>query len=166
LANLPDDAARKELELNLRISLGNALLATKGLSAPEPGEAFARARQLCEQLNQPPQLGEVIKWQFSFRLVRGDLEQAERHAEEIRHLGNASNEAMWKLTGSRLSGIVYCFLGKFILARAHSEDALSLADLSLRAVAAATPEDPHASNLLYLSRALLCLGYIDQAFVA
>jgi predicted ATPase len=66
LANLPDDAARKELELNLRISLGNALLATNGLSAPEPGEAFARARQLCEQLNQPPQLGEVIKWQFRF----------------------------------------------------------------------------------------------------
>ena len=90
------DAARQEQELDLQITLGHALIATKGYAAPEPGEAFARARQLCEQLNRPQQLGRVLVGQLVFRLVRGELEQAEHHAEEMRHLGESRNDAMWK----------------------------------------------------------------------
>ena len=48
LSSIPDGAARQEQELDLQITLGHALMAAKGLAAPEPGEAFARARQLCE----------------------------------------------------------------------------------------------------------------------
>ena len=163
LASVPDEVAHRQQELNLQISLGNALLATKGYAAPEAGEAFARARQLCDQLIQSPQLGVVMVGQLTFRMVRGDLEQAERHAKELRQLWETRNDEMWKLVGLRLSGAVYCFLGKFIDARANCENALSLADSKLRAMAGAAPEDPHVSNLLYLSRALLCLGYLDQA---
>jgi predicted ATPase len=57
LSGLPDGAVRQELELNLQIELGHALVTTMGYSAQEPGEVFARARDLCEKLNQPPQLG-------------------------------------------------------------------------------------------------------------
>ena len=47
LTRVVNCTARQEHELNLQITLGNALIATKGYSAPEPGEAYARARQLC-----------------------------------------------------------------------------------------------------------------------
>jgi predicted ATPase len=43
VSGVPDGAARQEQELNLLITLGQALMATKGYSAPEPGEAFAHA---------------------------------------------------------------------------------------------------------------------------
>jgi predicted ATPase len=69
---------------------------------------------------------------------------------------------MWQCLGSRVSGVIACVLGKFTEARVHSEKAVSSWDPSYRSAAAA-PADPHVSALLYLSRTLLCLGYIDQA---
>jgi tetratricopeptide (TPR) repeat protein len=163
LSGMPDAAARQEQELDLQIALGNALVATKGYAATEPGELFARARQLCEQLNKPPQLLPVLFGQFFFRLVRGDLEQAEHHAEEMRQLAETRNDDIWKRGGFQASGNICCFLGKFIDARVFNENALSLWDSKLRATAAATPEDPRVSTLLYLFRTLMCLGYLDQA---
>ena len=56
LSGMPDDVARQEQELDLQIKLGHALSAAKGYAAPKVGEAFARARRLCEQLNRPPKL--------------------------------------------------------------------------------------------------------------
>jgi class 3 adenylate cyclase/tetratricopeptide (TPR) repeat protein len=162
LSGVPEGAARQEHELNLQITIGQALLATKGYSAPEPGDAFARARYLCEQLNWPPQFGSVLRGEFVFRLVRGELAQAEHHADEIRQLGETRNDVMWKCFGSMFSGNICCWLGKFGDARAHYEKALSLWNPAYAAYAA-TPEDPYIGSLCHISRALLCLGYVDQA---
>jgi predicted ATPase len=161
LFGVPDSAARQEQELDLQISLGHALLTTEGYSGPEPGEAFARARQLCEQLNRPPKL-RVLTGQFTFRLVRGELAQAEHHAGEIRHLGEARNDVIWERAGSRLSGLVCCYLGKFTDARAYLENWLSSWDQTHRA-SVSSAEDPYVLGLIYLSRTLLYLGYVDQA---
>jgi hypothetical protein len=56
VTNLPDDLTRVQLELDLQISLGKAMIGTKGYQALETGEAFNRAYSLCEQLDKPPQL--------------------------------------------------------------------------------------------------------------
>jgi class 3 adenylate cyclase/predicted ATPase len=162
LSDLPDGAVRWEQELDLQIALGHALMATKGMAAPEPGEAYARARELCEQLNRPWQLGPVLVGQWVFRLGRGELEQAEHHAEEMRDLGKARNDAMWIFYGSEVSGVTCSLLGKFIDARAYLENALSLWDPMYRAFAP-EPEDPYVTILTHLAQPLLCLGYIDQA---
>jgi class 3 adenylate cyclase len=76
LLSMPDGASRQEQELDLQMALGHALLATEGYAAPQAGQAFARARQLCEELHRPPKL-RVLAGQFSFRLVRAELLQAE-----------------------------------------------------------------------------------------
>jgi predicted ATPase len=162
LSNVPDGHARQEQELNLQIALGQGLFATKGYSALEAGETYARARQLCEQLNRPQQLGPILLGQFVFRIVRGELAHAEHCAEEMRHLGETQNDVMWKCFGSMYSGIICFWLGKFIDARAYSEKALSLWDPMYRALAMAT-QDPYVHILLNLSRTLHCLGYVDQA---
>jgi hypothetical protein len=94
-AGLPDGAKRQEHELHLQIGLGQALVATRGHGAPEPGEALARARQLCEKLERASQLGPILTGQWLFCLVRGELEEAENHAEELRHLGKALNDLRW-----------------------------------------------------------------------
>jgi class 3 adenylate cyclase/predicted ATPase len=161
LASMLDDTARREQELNLQITLGNVLVATKGYAAPEPGEAFARARQLCEQLNRSPKLG-VLVGLFTFRLVRGELEQAEYHAKEIRQLGGALGDVRWKYVGATCSGVICSWLGKFTDARSYLENSISAWDPAFRALAS-SPEDNYVNMLLHLSRALLCLGYLDQA---
>jgi predicted ATPase len=162
LSSIPDGTARQEQELDLQIALGHALMAAKGLAAPEPGEAFARARQLCEKLDQPPQLLPILIGQCVYRAVRGELEQAEGHAQEWRHLGEARSDVTWKCFGSFVSGVTCFYLGKFIDGRVHLENGLSHWDPTFRA-SWATPEDAYVMALIFLSKTLLCLGYVDQA---
>ena len=163
LSGATDGDARQEHEFDLQIALGHALIATKGFAAQEPGETYARARQLCEQLGTgPAQLGQVLVGQFVFRLVRGELDKAEHHAEEIRRLGEARDDVMWKCFGSERRGTACIWLGKFIDARAYFENYLSLWDPMYR-VFWVSPEDLYVASLLDLSRTLLCLGYLDQA---
>ena len=74
-------------ELDLQISLGKAMIATKGYHAPETGEAFNRAHRLCEQLDKPPQLVSVLYGQWVHVCAAGDLALARSRAEELLTLG-------------------------------------------------------------------------------
>jgi hypothetical protein len=80
----------------------------------------------------------------------------------MRHLGEARNDAMWKCFGLNRSGTACAYLGKLIDARFYFEKYLSLWDPKYRALWPA-PEDLYVASLGELSRALLCLGYVDQA---
>ena len=184
LSSIPEAAARQEQELDLQIMLGHALMAAKGLAAPEPGEAFARARQLCELLTgektakpviatvmqlarkigktRSQQLGTVLTGQWILSVVRGDLAQAQRQAKEVHHLGVAQGDVMWQYFGSSLSGNTHHLIGNLVDARAHLENALSLWDPTFRRFYA-LPDDSYVQNLIFLSRTLLYLGYVDQA---
>jgi hypothetical protein len=137
LSGIVDGTARLEQELDLQITLGQALMATMAYSASEPGEAFARARQLCEQLKRPAQLPPILWGQWVFCHVRAELERAEHLSEDMRRLGEAQNDTMWKCFASAYSGDSCWFLGKFIEARAYFENALSPWDARYRAFAPA-----------------------------
>ena len=159
---LPDGAQRQEKELEFQIRLGQALVAAQGHGAPESGEAFARARQLCESLERPSQLGPMLTGQWLFRFVRGELEQADKHVEEIRKLGEALNDSRCAFFSSTFGGVTRFSLGKFVDARIQFENALSLWDPAHRAFTA-TPDDPYLQASLHHSRTLICLGYVHQA---
>ena len=134
--------------------LGQALVATKGYGAAEPAETYARARELCEQLNRPAQLGQVIWGQWVFCHVRAELEQAEGFSNAMRQHADTQNDAMWKCFASAYSADTCSYLGKFREARTYSEKALPLWNASYRAFAPAAG-DPYVVSLISLSRALL-----------
>jgi predicted ATPase len=104
----------------------------------------------------------VLSGQWLFTSVRGEFDQAEHYAEELRRLSIARNDAMWACFSSYFIGNTRYFTGKLVDARASFENALSLWDPAFRRFSA-SPEDPHVQILIFLSRALLCLGYVDQA---
>lgn len=162
LTGLSDGAPRREQELDLQIALGHALETTKGLAEVETGEVYARARELCEQLKRPEQLGLVLYGQYLFRIVRGELEQAEHHAGELRHLREAGDDAMWRCFGSQIGGNICFYLGKFSDVRVYHESAFSLWDSTYRAFAP-TAEDPYVGAMIHFFRTLLCLGHLDLA---
>ena len=57
------------------------------MAAPAAGEAFDRASQLCERSSQSQQLlGPILASQYNFRLLRGALQRAAHHAEELSQL--------------------------------------------------------------------------------
>jgi class 3 adenylate cyclase/predicted ATPase len=162
LSSLPDNERRQHQELDLQLMFGRALMAAKGYGAPELGEALARGRSLCEQLDRAEQLAPVMCGQWVFRSVRGELIQAEQHTEEVRRFADGRNDDVWKCFGHIISGDVSLWLGKFIDARTYLETALSLWEPSYRALGP-LPEDTHVHILKFLYRTLVCIGYVDQA---
>jgi predicted ATPase len=66
LLSLPDSAWRQQQELDLRVALGPALMATKGYAAPDVVETVARARELAGQLDRADYLIALLYGQWVF----------------------------------------------------------------------------------------------------
>jgi predicted ATPase len=104
LDGLPDGPGRWQHELNLQLALGWALCATKGFSAPEVGETFARARALAEQIDRPERLAPVLLGQWVFHLGRGEYQLALSLAEQLEKVGEARNHVVSQLGGAAQMG--------------------------------------------------------------
>ena len=165
LPNSPDDTGRLQRELDLQITLGQALMAIQGYSAPEVGQTYARARQLCEQLDWPPQLVAVLNGQCAYQLcVPEDLARALPYADELLTLGEARNAKAIQRAGHNLRGMVHLWLGNFVAARKDFEKSLKIHTPARRAPSKApAAEDPRVAALINMSTALSYLGYADQA---
>ena len=73
LERLPEVPGRIQQELALQTTLGSALMATKGYAAPEVERAYARARALCQQVEETPELFRVLMGLHMFYRQRADL---------------------------------------------------------------------------------------------
>jgi hypothetical protein len=76
LASLPDNSRRQALELNLQITLGPALIATRGYSSPEAGDTFARASTLVERLNRSDYDVALLYGLCGYHVVRSEYRLA------------------------------------------------------------------------------------------
>jgi class 3 adenylate cyclase/predicted ATPase len=164
IANLPEDVRRVQHELTLQISLGKAMIGTKGYLAPETVQAFDRAHSLCEQLDKPPELVSVLHFRWVHVLAAGDLALARSRAEELLTLGIERNDPVWTVMGCRVSGVTCCWRGEWIAARDYLERGLLIYDPAHHSrYAELTVDDPHVMLLTYLAWTLTSLGYLDQA---
>jgi tetratricopeptide (TPR) repeat protein len=165
---MPDNPARQQLELDLRITLGQALQATKGYAFPIVGETYTRARLLAEQLDRSDYLFPLLYGQFAFHSTRSERKLALSIAQQIEEIGKARNDAAMLLMG-RLCRGVNCFLsGEFVTSRIILEQCYAMNNPAVRAAnriscAAVTAEDPHVFILMWLGLSLAYLGYINAA---
>jgi len=93
LAGLVDDPWRQQQELDLQAALGAALSATKGLSAADVGDTFARARVLAERLDRPEYLVPLTYGQCVFHNVRAEYRLGLPLAEQLEQIGAVRNDA-------------------------------------------------------------------------
>jgi class 3 adenylate cyclase/tetratricopeptide (TPR) repeat protein len=164
VARLSESAWRHQQELGLQIALGKALIATKGYAVPVTGETFARARQLCALLSEPPQLMSVLHGLWTHALLRADLASAKRQAGEVLQLGLARNDVLWTLMGYRFSGVTAFPLGEFSAARKYLARGLELFDPAQRPLyASVTVDDGRVVMMFYSGMAHLYLGELDQS---
>jgi class 3 adenylate cyclase/predicted ATPase len=166
LAGLPDGPERRRRELGLQLVLGPALIAAKGFAAPETGRAYARACELCRELGDIPKLLPALYGQSVVHWQRAELAAAHEVARELLDLAEEQGEAAAEVVGHRILGTFLFQLGRLAESLAHSESALALydpvRDRSSRFVYAI---DSRVVCLLWLSQALLALGYPEQAQV-
>jgi predicted ATPase len=164
LAALPDTAERLQHELRVQTTLGTALMAAKGQGAPEVGQAYARARELCRQIGETPQLFPILFGLYRFHLVRAEYQTAREQAEEYLRLAQRVDDPARRLEAQfALGGSLYC-LGDVTAARAHLEQGIALYDSQEHhALALHLGIDPGVWCLAYAALALWALGYPDQA---
>jgi class 3 adenylate cyclase/predicted ATPase len=166
LRSLPKSPERRRRELGLQLVLGPALIAAKGFAAPETGRAYARACELCRELGDIPKLLPALYGQSVVHWQRAELAAAHEVARELLDLAEEQGEAAAEVVGHRILGTFLFQLGRLAESLAHSESALALydpvRDRSSRFVYAI---DSRVVCLLWLSQALLALGYPEQAQV-
>jgi class 3 adenylate cyclase/predicted ATPase len=169
LALLPDTPERQLQELELCSALGHAVLSVKGQAAPETGQAYARARELWEQLGRPSEFFHVAYGQDRYYAVRGELDLALCLEEDLLRLSRQRNDSNGLLLGHRSSGRTLLLAGKFSAARLHLEAGTAL----LEAEAALYDQISDRSLVQHyatlrgsdpiLGFVLFCLGFPDQA---
>jgi predicted ATPase len=164
LALLPDDHERRRQELELHIALGAVLQAVKGFGAPETGHAYARARELWEQLGSPSEFFEVPYGQSVYHTNRGEFDLAQRLDEDLLRLSRQRNDAAGLVLGHASSGRTLMVTGKFALSRSHLAKTLALYDpVSHRSLAHQIGIYPQVVSQGFLGIVLFCLGFPHQA---
>ena len=164
LGTLPAGRERDRRELALRNAVGGPLIAIRGYAAPEVGEAYGRARILCEGLGETTPLFAALSGEFVHHFVRGDHRMMRVLAGETRRLSRLSPDPAIRLAGHRLSAIAAMQAGAFPEARSGFERILRLYDPGRhRPPPVHYVHDPKISALTYLAPILWLLGFPEQA---
>jgi tetratricopeptide (TPR) repeat protein len=137
----------------------------KGYAALEVEHAYARARELCQQVGDTPQLAVVLGGLGMFYRSRGELQTARELGEQLLTLAQRQHDPERLASAHSVLGDALFFLGEFIPARAHLEQAL---------VVSTTPQDrslisPSGGVARVTTGTtawvLWLLGYPDQALI-
>jgi serine/threonine protein kinase/predicted ATPase len=164
LKKLPDSFQRGQLELNLQITLGTALMVTRGHQAPDVERAYARARELGQQLGETQHLHTALWGLWYVNLVKAELQTARDVGEQLLTLAESLQDSTRLLLAHRVLGQTLFFLGEFAKARAHQEEGIALYDRQKHhALAFLYGQDPGVSCRLWAAHTLWALGYPDQS---
>jgi TOMM system kinase/cyclase fusion protein len=164
LKSLPDTPERAQQELGLQVALGPALMAARGFAAPEVLHAYARARELCQQVGETTEIFPVLWGLWRFYFVRAEHQTARELAEQCLNLAQRVQDPALLLVAHHAVGGTACFLGEVALARAHLEQGLALYDpQEHHMLAFRYGHDFKIWCLSYVAWPLWLLGYPDQA---
>jgi class 3 adenylate cyclase/tetratricopeptide (TPR) repeat protein len=164
LTLLPDGPERQRQELEYCSALGAVFRAVKGQGAQETGQAYARARELWDQLGFPPEYLHVPYGQSRYHLYRGEFDPAQRLAEDLLRLSRERNDPAGLVLGHFSCGHNLMNAGRFVLSRSHLEQAVALCgSIPHRLLIHQAGTHPHGSAHPFLGIVLFCLGFPDQA---
>jgi class 3 adenylate cyclase/predicted ATPase len=164
LKTLPDTPERSQRELTLQIALGNALIATRGYTAPEVRTAYTRARALCQQMGETPQLFPVLWGLWVFYLQRAEFQTGRELAEQFLRLAQTAHDSALLVEAHSMLGLTLFMPGELASAQAHTEQGIVLYDVAEHgSLAMLYGEDPGVCGLCYEAAAQWYLGYSDRA---
>lgn len=126
LTTLPDTPERAQQELAMQVPLGIALIATKGQAAGEVGRTYSRARELCQQMDDVPQLFRILYGLWHFHVVRAEHQAARQLEEQCLSLVQQVQDPVLLLEVQWIVSASSFFLGEFRRARTCWEQGIAL----------------------------------------
>ena len=119
-------AAPNQRVTPLHAAYGNALIAARGLGAPETAEAFARARESAAGDTDGRERLVADYGLFATSYVRGELPSMHAHAAAFLSDIGARADSPEASVAHRIAGVASWFAGEYREARDHFERALAL----------------------------------------
>jgi predicted ATPase len=164
LQTLPDTPARARRELPLLMTLGMQLQVTHGYAAPAAEPTYARARVLCEQMQEGPPLFPVLWGLWLFHKVRSELGTARELAERLFGLAQAAQDPAQLLQVRQALAVTSLCLGEPAATKEHMEQGVALYDPKRhQGHTLLYGQDPGVACRAFGGVALWLLGYPDQA---
>ena len=164
LTSLPETPARWHQELDLQVALGSALMAVKGQGAPDMAHAYARARELCQQVGDTPQLFAVLRGLVPYYLTRGQVQESHQLGEQLLRLAQAQADPAPRMLAHFMLGQVVFYRGEPAMAQTHHAQVLALyTSQEAQALAVRYGLDLGVGSHSWLAWALWQLGTPTQA---
>jgi class 3 adenylate cyclase/predicted ATPase len=166
LKKLPDTADRRQQELDLLLSLGGLLTATKGFAAPEVENTYRRARALCEQLGDRHKVFTALFGLTVYYSMRGEHATAKTLADQMLDIAQDAQDPDLLLAAHLMQGNTRLWIGEFAAAHAHLESGMRLYDpIQHEAQTLCYGWDLGINCRLLDHQVLWILGYPDQALM-
>ncbi|WP_027578715.1 adenylate/guanylate cyclase domain-containing protein [Bradyrhizobium sp. Ai1a-2] len=166
LAHSAKGARKDRRELDFQFALGPCLIATQGPASPHAAATFARARELCQRLGDPPEQLQIMFWLTTASVIRGELPVAEEMISALLDLAEARGDRPTLLNAMRGQGMIRLFMGHLTGAHEVIERAFEAFEASSeqdRLAAGAAGQDAGVADLALMSWALWLLGRADTA---
>jgi serine/threonine protein kinase/predicted ATPase len=163
---LPDSAESAQQELLLQMTLGPALMVTRGWASAEVEATYKRARELCRRVGGIPQLFPVIWGLYQFSLSAGDYQTALQLGRNLLDTAEKAGDSALLLQAHNSLSNTFFLLGEWEVARMHGEHAIAIYTPSQHHSLAFVYNgaDPGVLCRTYMAVILWNLGYPEQAF--
>ncbi len=125
LATLPETPERLQRELDCQVPLAQSLFATRGMGHPEVEQAYARARELCEQIGDTPLIFPVLRGLILYYQLQGQLQIASQLGQQLLRLAQAQTEPERLMIAHNSLGQVLFYQGDLVSAQTHHAEALT-----------------------------------------
>jgi DNA-binding winged helix-turn-helix (wHTH) protein/predicted ATPase len=164
LKAMPETPPLIRRELELQLAIGPALMVTSGFAAPEVADTYARARQLCEQLDDRQQLFPILFGLWRSSHVRAQLPMARALGEQLLRLATAQGDPALLVEAHGVLGQTLCIQGELTLARAHLQQVVACYEPQHHtALTSRFGYDPGVYARAMEGWVLWLVGYPDQA---
>lgn len=164
LKHWPASPVQLQQELMLHTTLGVSFIATRGYASAEVEQTYTRARELCRQVGETPQLFPILWGLWVMYFMRGDLPTAWELSEQLLRLARDTRDPSLQLEASVAGGLTSVCRGEFALALEHLEHGSALYNIEQhQAHAFVYGQDPGMVCLSWAAWALWFLGYPDHA---
>ena len=163
LPQLPGTREWHKRELEIQMALGPALVAARRFSDPGVGQAYARAWELCQLLEDSARLPLVLRGRQVFHYMRGEMNKAREFAKQFLDLAERQQDPALLVGSYHALGQTLFFLGDLIAARSTVEQGIALFDPAQHRLPNWPGGQPGEQCYLYDAFALWMLGYPDQA---
>lgn len=164
LDKIDDPRQRRQLELNLQVTLMGSILATQSATSAELHSCCERGLQLCAQGDATPLVFPFAFGEFTFVNCRGRCEEAEKLARMFLSLSERNGFDSGRVIGHRMLGMSLMGQARGAEAREQIESSLALyvpeRDAATTRMFGQSTE-VHSKSLL--SFTLFCLGDVDKA---